>query len=48
MVKLDLIPVRLDNGLVVMHTREEYARLMRGVDAEAAKAMTEPIELEDE
>jgi hypothetical protein len=47
-MKLDLVPVQLASGLVVMHTREEDERLMRRVDVEAANAMVEPIELEDE
>jgi hypothetical protein len=43
-----MIPVRVDDGLVVMHTLEEYARFMRGVDAEAARAMCEPLRFDDE
>lgn len=45
--KVDLIPVRLTGrheGLVVMHTPEEYARLWQGVDREAADAITQPFE----
>jgi hypothetical protein len=43
-----VIPVRLGSGLVVMHTREEYERLLRGVDVPAAHAMTAPITTEEE
>jgi hypothetical protein len=42
-MKVALIPVRLASGLVVMHTAEQYERLMRGVDVPAAAAMTKPI-----
>jgi hypothetical protein len=46
-MRVALIPVRLGDGLVVMHTREEYERLMRGVDAPAAHAMSAPITTEE-
>lgn len=35
----DLIPVRLESGLVVWHTPAEYARLWAGVDREACEAL---------
>lgn len=45
---VDLIPVRIHGGIVVMHTPEEYARLWDGVDVLACEQMNEPIELEQE
>jgi hypothetical protein len=47
-MRVALVPVRLGDGLVVMHTREEYERLMRGVDVPAAHAMSAPITTEEE
>jgi hypothetical protein len=44
----DLIPVRVNGGLVVWHTREEYARLWAGVDRLACEQMNRPIEPEQE
>ena len=47
----DMIPVEIEAGdgpHTVWHTPSEYARYMRGVDIEAANAMYEPIEDEDE
>lgn len=43
-VKIPLIPVQVGNGLVVLHTREEWLRLVRDVDLEAAARAVAPIE----
>jgi hypothetical protein len=44
MEKVALRPVRLPNGVVVMHTREDLERYLRGVDVEAARKMAAPLE----
>jgi hypothetical protein len=38
--------VNLGNGIVVMHTWSEWLALIRGVDLEAARQMSAPLELE--
>jgi hypothetical protein len=43
-----LIPVQIGNGVVVMHTPEEWRRFAKGVDFEAARAATAPLTEEDE
>lgn len=37
-----IVLVRLENGLLIPHTLEEYARLMKGVDMEAALILGKP------
>jgi hypothetical protein len=48
MAESALIAVDTGRGLTVWHTREEYERLMRGVDFEASVQMSAPLELEPE
>jgi hypothetical protein len=36
-----VIPVRVDAGLIVMHTQTEYDRLWQGVDREATMALAD-------
>lgn len=43
-MKVNLIPVEIGNGLVVLHTREEWLRLIRGVDLDAARKATDPLD----
>jgi hypothetical protein len=42
-MKVPLVPVQIGNGVVVLHTWEEWLRLIRGVDLEAAQAATAEI-----
>lgn len=39
----NMIAVKIDNGLVVWHTREEYARLIKDVDMYAARKAVEEL-----
>jgi hypothetical protein len=36
---LRTVPVRLDNGVVIWHSPQEYTRLWSGVDREACQLM---------
>lgn len=37
-MKVELVPVRIGRGIIVMHTREEWERFWKGVDREIATA----------
>ncbi len=41
------IPVRLENGLVIWHTPDEYRRFFDGLDPDGSKAhRSHPLEME--
>jgi inorganic triphosphatase YgiF len=39
-----LVAVKVDGGLVVWHTREEWERFLRDVDLDASRVMSAVIE----
>lgn len=47
-VKINLIPVRLANGVVVLHTREEWERFWQGVARDIARDADSRTPLRDE
>lgn len=46
-MKVNLVPVQIGNGIVVMHTWPEWMALIRNVDLEAAAAAAAELTTED-